>query len=395
MQDESTMRPGYSYLRYSSLPQGEGDSIRRQTKDAADWCKRHDDVQLDTSRTYLDRGRSAYHGRHRQRGGALAAFLAEVETGHIPRGSVLIIENLDRLSRENPWDAVPLLCGLVNAGITVVTLSPSEMTFERGCNLTALVLAVVEFGRGHSESASKSDRLHAVWAEKRRAVREEGAIMTRSLPAWIKRQGDKLVLVPERATIVRRMFCLALQGHGLSLIVKELTRDGVATWGRGSVWKKGYIHKIISGRVVLGEYQPLRDGKSEGDPLAHYFPAAIDESTWLQAQAALARRKDKPGPIGEKVATLFGGLLKDAATGDHLRIAWHTGGTAKDRRKRRVLVNARSMEGACPGVSFPHEIFEQAVLSLLKEVNPADVLGKEPQSESAAVAADLAVKDQR
>ena len=34
-------------------------------------------------------------------------------------------------------------------------------------------------------------------------------------------------------------------------------------------------------------------------------------------------------------------------------------------------------------------------LSLLSEVNPADVLGKEPESEGASVAAELAVKEQR
>ena len=49
------MRIGYSYLRYSSPQQGDGDSVRRQTKSTAEWCKRHD-VQLDTSHTYLDRG---------------------------------------------------------------------------------------------------------------------------------------------------------------------------------------------------------------------------------------------------------------------------------------------------------------------------------------------------
>ena len=58
-------------------------------------------------------------------------------------------------------------------------------------------------------------------------------------------------------------------------------------------------------------------------------------------------------------------------------------------------MTARSMEGEIPSRSFPHDIFEEAILSLLREVDPADVLGKEPESESAAVAADLAVKEQR
>ena len=389
-------RIGYSYLRYSSPQQGDGDSVRRQTKSTADWCKRHD-VQLDTSRTYLDRGRSAYHGKHRQSGGALAAFLSEVERGDIPRGSVLIIENLDRLSRENPWDSVPLLCSLVNAGIAVASLSPSEMLFERGCDLTSLILAVVEFGRSHSESASKANRMGEVWAEKRRTMRETGAIMTRKLPAWIEERKGKMVLIPERAKVVRRMFALAIQGYGLGLIVRELTRDEVPVWGSSKTgWSKAYVHKIVKGRAVLGEYQPVCRGKADGEPLPDYYPAVVDEATWLQAQAALARRKDKPGPVGEKLATLFGGLLRDAVTQDHLRIAWQTRGTtAKGRVKRRVLVTAKSMEGAVPSLSFPHDVFEEAVLSLLSEVNPADVLGKEPESESAAVAAELAVKEQR
>jgi DNA invertase Pin-like site-specific DNA recombinase len=392
-----TMRIGYSYLRYSSAQQGDGDSIRRQTKGTADWCKRND-VQLDTSRTYLDRGRSAYHGRHRQRGGALAAFLSEVERGDIPRGSVLIIENLDRLSRENPWDAVSLLTSLVNAGISVVTLSPAEMVYERGSNLTSLVLAVVEFGRGYSESKAKSDRSIANWDQKREAIRQTGAILTRRLPSWIEERGGKLTLIPGRANLVRRMFDLALRGYGLSLIVRELTQDKVPVWGSGKQgWSKAYIHKIISRRTVLGEYQPTRNGKKHGDPLPDYYPAVVDETTWFQAQAALARRKEKRGPVGKgTVATLFGGILRDAITHDHLRIKWQTGhGQNRCRQNQRVLVTARSIEGAGPILSFPSVVFEEAILKLLKEVNPADVLGREPESESAAVAAELAAKEQR
>jgi hypothetical protein len=53
------------------------------------------------------------------------------------------------------------------------------------------------------------------------------------------------------------------------------------------------------------------------------------------------------------------------------------------------------MEGQGPCVSFPHDAFEGAILSLLKEVDPADVLGGEPEGESTAVAAELAIKEQR
>jgi hypothetical protein len=137
-------------------------------------------------------------------------------------------------------------------------------------------------------------------------------------------------------------------------------------------------------------------GKPDGAVVEDYYPAVVDETTWHQAQASPARRRDKPGRVGETVATLFSGLICDARTGDRMSIAWQTRGrTAKGGTRRRVLVNSRSLEGAVPAVSFPHEVFESAVLSLLREINPADVLGKEPRRESVVVAADLAVKEHR
>jgi DNA invertase Pin-like site-specific DNA recombinase len=383
------MRIGYSYLRYSSPEQADGDSVRRQTKATADWCKRHD-VLLDKTRTYLDRGKSAYHGRHRQKGGALRAFLEEVERGDIPRGSVLIVENLDRLSRENPWEAMRLLSSLIEAGIAVATLSPMEMLFEHDSDVTKLVMAVMEFGRGHSESAVKSARMCEVWAEKRHLVREDGKVLTSMVPAWIEVRDGKPLLIPERAAIVRRMFELVLSGYGTSLIVRELTRDNVPSWGKDSPgWTKSYVHKIISKRAVIGEYQPVSKGKKDGDPVAGYFPAVVDEETWLAAQSSLARRKHKVGQLGEKVPSLFSGLLHEALHHDTLCIAW------QGRTRRRVLVNARSQEGAAPLVSFPSDVFEAAILSLLKEVNPADVLGKRPEGKAVVLQAELARWEQR
>jgi hypothetical protein len=186
------------------------------------------------------------------------------------------------------------------------------------------------------------------------------------------------------------MFSLAIQGYGLGLIARELTRDEVPTWGNGSKgWTKNYVHKILTGRVVLGEYQPISKGKKDGEPIADYYPAVVDESTWDQAGASLRRRKHKGGRIGAKVGTLFGGLLHDATTRDKLQVS------QQGRTGRRILRSARSMEGQSPCMSFPYNLFETAILSLLKEVNPADVLGREPKSETSSIAADLAAKEQR
>src|SRR5262249_16773911 len=89
----------YSYIRFSHPEQARGDSLRRQTEATRAWCDRNG-ARLDESTTLHDLGRSAFLGEHRKNPdrNALAGFLKLVEKGKIPKGSFLVIENLDRLS---------------------------------------------------------------------------------------------------------------------------------------------------------------------------------------------------------------------------------------------------------------------------------------------------------
>lgn len=61
---------------------------------------------------------SGFRGEHAQFG-ALAEFLRLVREKQIPTGSVLIVENLDRLSRDNLLDACSLFADIIRAGVTV------------------------------------------------------------------------------------------------------------------------------------------------------------------------------------------------------------------------------------------------------------------------------------
>ena len=87
----------YSYLRFSTPEQSKGDSKRRQIEGAEEYAKANGLVLDEKLR---DEGISAYSGANRDKG-ALGGFLKKVEKGLIPTGSVLIVESLDRLSREN------------------------------------------------------------------------------------------------------------------------------------------------------------------------------------------------------------------------------------------------------------------------------------------------------
>jgi DNA invertase Pin-like site-specific DNA recombinase len=384
----------YSYIRFSSPEQAKGDSLRRQTEAADEWCKRNG-VRLDLSTTFHDLGKSAYLGEHRKNPDRyrLAAFLKLVEDGKIPHGSLLLIENLDRLSREDEVPACHLLTGILMAGVRVVQLSPYEMLLTEKSNGWELMRAVMELSRGHGESAIKSDRIGKAWRNKRKNARENGKVLTLRLPAWIELRNGKLAPIPERKTAIRRIFQLSTNGYGCTMIVKKLIEEGVPAFGPSGHWVRGYVHNILADRRVVGEFQPrLLDRTTEGEPIPNYYPAIISEDEWHAARAGAAQRREAPGRIGKHV-NVFAGMMEDArGSGSYMAITRTspTGGGDKSRRNRTLITTA-STSGQSPSWSFPYDTFERGILSMLAEIDPQDILnGDSGPDETLVLAGELA-----
>src|SRR5262245_1608840 len=159
---------GYSYIRWSSAPQGEGDSLRRQTSGGAeDFCAPHG-LRRDLTQRLHDPGVSACRGADRIDKHDLGKFLEAVKQGKVKPGSYLIVENLDRLTREHIRPALTLLLNLIEAGIRVVQLRPVEQVFDENVEPMNLMMAIMELSRGHSESAVKSYRVSQKWEQRRK-----------------------------------------------------------------------------------------------------------------------------------------------------------------------------------------------------------------------------------
>jgi DNA invertase Pin-like site-specific DNA recombinase len=184
----------YSYIRFSSKEQAKGDSFRRQTEVRDDWLARTGAV-LDTSLAMSDLGVSAFTGTHRNNPDrhALAAFLELVKRGHIARGSFLLVENLDRLSREHIRPALTLLLNLIEAGIRIVQLSPVETVYDENVEPMALMMAIMELSRGHAESRRKSEIIGKAWRGKKARARDGGEIVTKQVPSWLRVENGRFV----------------------------------------------------------------------------------------------------------------------------------------------------------------------------------------------------------
>jgi DNA invertase Pin-like site-specific DNA recombinase len=401
MPDPSPAPAGFSYVRFSSTLQERGDSVRRQTERAAGWFQRNG-VPMDTSLNLSDLGVSAFRGKHRTGDrAALGGFLKLVESGRVPAGSFLVVEALDRLTREEIQPALILVLSLLQTGIKIVQLTPAELVYTSKSQAHEIMLMLVELMRGHGESKVKSERLASAWQAKKDRARKEHSVQTTRASAWLRvvgrrKEGKHVVggrfeVIPERAAVVRKIFKMACGGHGLYRITDELTRKGVKPWGPSGKWSSTYVHKILVSRAAAGAFQPKKGGVPDGDEVPGFFPAVVSEATWRRAQDALRGRRDRPGGGSlKRVPNLFGGLLWDARTGSRVYVVQQTHGTTGQRKAARCLVARDTLVGLAPKVSFPHPVFEGALLELLDEINPADVLGPEPAGEAAGLAGELA-----
>jgi len=74
------------------MKQSSGDSLRRQSTAAQEFCKIHN---LKLVETFTDSGVSGYKGKNFSHESALSQFLRLVENGTIQPNSVLILESMD------------------------------------------------------------------------------------------------------------------------------------------------------------------------------------------------------------------------------------------------------------------------------------------------------------
>ncbi|MCV5857087.1 recombinase family protein, partial [Escherichia coli] len=78
------------------------------------------------STTFRDLGRSAYHGHHLKHGD-FGTILQLIKEGVIASGSVLILENVDRMSRQDPQESVYMMLDIIRAGVKIYTLHDKRL----------------------------------------------------------------------------------------------------------------------------------------------------------------------------------------------------------------------------------------------------------------------------
>ena len=375
------MPKAYSYLRFSRPEQLKGDSLRRQMEGSREYARRHS-LDLDES-TFKDLGVSAFRGKNALEG-ALGTFLNAIETGKIRKGSYLLVESLDRLSRDTVLRALNQFTGILERGVNVVTLMDSKTYTAAGLsdNFSDLLISLSIMQRAHEESATKSKRISAAWKAKRDKAQADGKKLTARCPAWLTLASDRnsFTVDSARKKIVRRIFDMTIAGHGKSVIARRFNAESVPTFGDSEGWQPSYIQKILENEAVCGVSQPMRfptdeDKKKgekrkripDGEPIPDYFPAVLDRATFERAKRSRASRRIPAGRKGENFSNLFSGLAACGNCGAHMHFV--NKGEGSKGGAYLVCSNARRAASNCKARAWRYGPVEALLVLCLEELN--------------------------
>lgn len=307
----------FSYQRFSSEKQKEGDSARRQIEGARHWAVKNGH-ELDETVSFLDENKSGWKGEHLTEGGKLHLFLRMVDDGKIPKDSILVVESFDRLSRLPITEASELFNSILRRGLTVVFLQPERVVSKAIVETQPfLLIEVLITGiRSNEESATKSKRIKAA-VERRKEQTKHGRRLQVLCPPWCDLVNKEYVPDKKKVAAIERMFTLYLEGQGAYVIARTLNEEKVPTFGRGSTtstkglsdqWYKTYITRLMKDKRLIGH--------CSFNSSTDYFPKVIEENVFYRAQARIT----KPAAKGRRNhpsahSNLFKGLCRCSRCG--------------------------------------------------------------------------------
>jgi DNA invertase Pin-like site-specific DNA recombinase len=263
-------------------------------------------LTLDNSVTYHDLGVSAFRGKNVKEG-ELSEFFEAVKSGLIERGTYLLVEHLDRVSRLPFKKAARVLEDICEAGdIHVVTMNDNTV-YTKDSDLADYIRAALAFETANRESVRKSELSADNWRKLRKKA-AAGVVMSSNNVSWLDVIGEKpnrqFVINEEKAATVRMIIDMFLSGNGCQVIATALNVSGVPPLRQGKLWQPRSISSVLSNPALCGSYAMTKKAiAAKEEPIPNYYPALISTEKFEEINQLLNRGNVKSrDPIANPVA---------------------------------------------------------------------------------------------
>ena len=363
------------YRRYSSDEQADGSARTLEAQEES--CLEFAQVKgWVVTETLTDKGKSAFKGEHLRPNAALGRFLTRLRAGEFAAGTVLITDNLSRLSRRPVDEAMSWVHEVNGYGIEIAFADTGEI-FGPNPKMGDFIQRAIKFSVAHQSSADKSHNTrrskNKLWnlAEKREG---KWTNLAGLLPSWLTRtpECDGFIVDEVRAATVRIIYQWSADGMGVNTITNMLNAQGIPpltspkiykaatpTWGRSSV------RQLLTSPIVEGDFRP-QSGMFEGRVLTDFYPRIVDADLVARARVELTARKKVPGRAASSGhANLFAGFTRCGVC--HRRASLST--SVQRGKPYPYLRCEAAQEGRCDNKNgYAYRAFEETALDLFLDL---------------------------
>ncbi len=319
-----------AYCRVSTDYEEQASSYQTQIQHYTDVIEKNPDWVL--AGIFADDGISATSTKHREQ------FNRMIQDCHDGKIDMIITKSISRFAR-NTVDCLNYIRELKTLNIPIFFEKESINTMDAKGEVLITIMA--SLAQQESESLSQNVKIGI----KHRFQQGKVMVNANCFLGYDKDEEGHLVINPEQAEIVKRIFREYLEGASCQQIASGLERDGVLT-GRGNTrWHDSGIRRILENEKYMGDallqktytvdFLNKKRSRNNGDIPQYYVEddheAIIPKELFMKTQEEMARRGSQLDCKGRKRGFsskhCFTGLVYCAECGEQFRrIHWNNRG---------------------------------------------------------------------
>lgn len=278
-----------AYCRVSTDSDAQLESLETQKTHYENYINSRDDWEF--AGLYFDEGITGTKADKRPK------LMRLIEDCKAKKVDFVITKSISRFSR-NTTDCLDIVRTLLNLNIPVYFEKENINTGSMESELFLSILSGV--AEGESTSISENNK----WGIKKRF--ENGTYKLGYVPYGYRWENGEIIIDPEQAAIVKRIFSELLAGKGTDAIAKNLNTENVPT-KKGGRWTSSSIRGILANEKYTGDciFQKTytdsnfnrhkNDGQLDQYYVADHHEAIISHEDFDAAAALIEQRANEKG----------------------------------------------------------------------------------------------------
>lgn len=248
-------------------------------------------------------------------------FLAMMEDAREHKFDKIYTKSVSRFAR-NTVELLQAVRELRDLGIEVIFEKEQIHTFDPTSEVFLTIAATI------AENDLQVDSERQRWSIDHR-IRNGWIGIGPCLYGYRMTKDNELVIVPEEADVVRRIFDMYLKGYGGEKIAKILNAEGLQT-ALGNEWRSNTVMGIIDNEKFMGDTimgkSVIVDGEQKKNTDGQYgkryymedtHEGIVSKEVWYKAQE-LRKQRANPKLVGSEITVYpFTGIIECGQCGAH------------------------------------------------------------------------------